>query len=120
MEDQSESTSVTTLARDRTILANERTFAAWTRTGLASLAAGLAIGRFMAGVAPAVAVRSIATLLILISMLFFILGMWRHRHLHVTHDLTNVPSLPVWLTVALSTALTAASGIGLAIIWLMR
>lgn len=105
------------LARDRTVLANERTYAAWLRTGLAALAAGLAIARFMNGAAPRGGVRAIATILILVSALIFHIGMWRHRHLHIAHRAVDVSTIPVWLTVLLSSALIAASVIALIMVW---
>ena len=103
----------TDLGRDRTILANERTYAAWIRTGLTSLGVGLAVERFMPGVAPPYSIRTIASLLILISFAAFFIASWRH----INRNLSDVGAIPTWVTILISFALIVSALIAFVGIW---
>jgi putative membrane protein len=106
-------------AEQRTLLANERTYAAWIRTGLAALAAGIAVERFTPGTIPDWTARLIAMLLIILSVAFFSLALWRYRHLEIRFPkLERVTiALPViWISslLLIMCALLALIGIWLA------
>ncbi len=71
----------------------------------------------MPGVAPSYSIRSIATLLILLSLVAFFIASWRHRHLHINRDLSGVAAIPSWVTILISSALIIAALIALIGIW---
>lgn len=104
----------TTLAMDRTILANERTFQAWIRTGLSALATGLGVSRFLNETMPLWMLLSIATILIVFSILAFALAAWRYRHLHVRVAHLEVDTTPLWLVHASAGFLTIMGLLALA------
>jgi len=89
--------SLETLALSQTVLANERTFQSWIRTGLTALAAGLGIANFLQDSMPLWMLMSIATIMILLSILAFLQAMWRYKHLHFRIKHLDVDATPVWL-----------------------
>jgi putative membrane protein len=106
-------------ALDRTVLANERTYTAWIRTGLASLAAGVAIEKFMVDALPDWTIRSIAIILIIYSMIAFIIAAWRYSHLGLKLVHIDVMSIPPIIMTGASVLLVCCSPLALVGIWLL-
>ena len=107
------------LAQDRTALASERTYASWVRTGLASLAAALGIAKFIDNTVPVWTVRTIATLLILLAALSFILAAWRYTGLCKKLKNLDIALIPHQIVLSISGFLVICSGFALLAIWMM-
>lgn len=101
------------LAQDRTILANERTFQAWIRTGLSAFATGLGVANFLKDSMPLWMLLSIATILILLSIIAFLQATWRYNHLHMRMKGLDVDATPAWMVRAISFSLVACSVLAL-------
>ncbi len=107
------------LAQDRTALASERTYASWVRTGLASLATALGIAKFIDDSVPVWAVRSIASLLILLAMLSFLLAAWRYSDLSKKLNNLDIALIPHQIVLLISGVMIICSTLALGIIWMM-
>ncbi len=107
------------LAQDRTALASERTYAAWVRTGLASLAAALGVAKFIDHTVPVWTVRAIASLLILLAALSFILAAWRYTGLCKKLKNLDIALIPHQIVLSISGFLVICSGFALLAIWMM-
>ncbi len=64
-------------AEDRTLLANERTFAGWVRTSFAAIGIGIGFNALFGELDPTWAPKAIATLFIIVGIVFMILA--EHR-----------------------------------------
>jgi len=118
-EDDAADDGRTAYALDRTVLANERTYTAWIRTGLASLAAGVAIEKFMVDALPDWTIRSIAIILIIYSVIAFIIAAWRYSHLGLKLVHIDVKSIPTVVMTGASVLLICCSLLALVGIWLL-
>jgi len=98
-----------TLALDRTVLANERTYQAWLRTGLAALVSGLGVARFLHEVMPLWTLLTVATILILFSMLAFIQAAWRYSHIHIRMAHLDIDAMSTGRAKAISLLLVSCS-----------
>ncbi|PHS23587.1 MAG: hypothetical protein COA85_09535 [Robiginitomaculum sp.] len=107
------------LAQDRTALASERTYASWVRTGLASLAAALGIAKFIDNSVPVWTVRAIASLLILLAALSFLLAAWRYTGLCKKLKNLDITLIPHQIVLLISGFLVVCSGFALLAIWMM-
>ncbi len=107
------------LAQDRTALASERTYASWVRTGLASLAAALGIAKFIDNTVPTWTVRAIASLLILLAVLSFIMAAWRYTGLCKKLKNLDIALIPHQIVLLISGFLVICSGFSLLAIWIM-
>ncbi|WP_428392072.1 DUF202 domain-containing protein [Lichenicoccus sp.] len=108
----------TILAEDRTVLAAERTYAAWLRTGLAFLVSGLAAQRVLGDQLGSLALRVLATVLIICATASFGAGGWRDTRLRRRLPEPAIQLLPKALTLALSALLIILSVAVAVLIWL--
>lgn len=108
----------TDLAADRTALAGERTYAAWVRTGLTSLAAGLAVLRFMQDVLRGPSLRLVALALIGYGAFCFAAAAWRYWRTNQLLERSGVRRLPTPLLLAATLLLGAAALAALANAWI--
>lgn len=85
------------------VLANERTYAAWIRTGLAAFVTGLGAEKFLGGVIPDPFIRITSMAMFSCSILFFILALWRFRHVagHLVSERVLGAPLPVLVVVTM-------------------
>ena len=100
-------------ALDQIILANERTYQAWLRTGLASAAAGLGIFSLLKAAFPLWILLVIATVLLLISAVFFWLAAWRYGHIHLRTRHLDIDALPLVIAKTISLLLAGCSVLAL-------
>ena len=106
----------TDFAEDRTLLANERTYAGWLRTGLAAVGIGLGFHVLFRTIEPPWIPKAIATAVLLIGILIFVLAdrracaVNRRLHAHVVQtfrpmNLTLITVVMVAATLALIAAI---------------
>lgn len=106
-------------ALDRTALANERTYLAWIRTGLTSLAGGLATEKYLDGVIPIIGLRTMATVLLLFSIVAFLFSAWRYKTLHVDLDQLDISMLPLCLVKTISLGFSLCALLALIGLWIV-
>lgn len=99
------------------VLANERTYAAWLRTGLTSLAGGLGIEKLIGGANPIWQVRTISSILIILSGACFLLAAWRYMHVGVRMVSTHVSGAPIALLCIMSVLFIIASIMAFVGLW---